>query len=373
MVERASSFATYDGLSRDFASKQKAVLDQNTDESNRIADAGESLKAFTYDRLFETAYGSDGDSHSLIGGQDAGKLTEAGFLKFAALAGAPEMLVVVIAGDLEPTYTMLLANRWFGHRRATQIPVEKTIQVQRPVVPVVVTQPTSKKRRKSSVVQPQPVKAEKVEPPKTEPPVRMPAPRLDLKLPTTDDVLAISYRVPGAESPDFAALTVLAAILGGGQSSILATRFINRDSVDYRASELSCRLGPYGVMNSRSLFALYLREPKSPYYSIWQSEHFINDEIAKLKQDTIDPELLSTAKKVLLAEYRRRTESIDGRAFAVSQTFLRTGDPAIADNYVRSIQAVTAADLQTAANRYLIDTNRTAITIVSVPYERIGK
>jgi len=343
MVERASSFASYDSLNRGFAQKYKTVQDQSAIESSHIAGAGESLRTYTYDRLFETAYGNDGNGHSLTGGEFGAKLTESAFLKFVAEAGAPVRLLVVIAGDIEPTYTMLLANRWFGHRRAVEAPVN----------------------RKVSSLGPTPGITKSDEKPK-------PAARLDLKLPTRDDVLAIGYRVPGADNPDTAALTVLAAILGGGQSSILGNRFLTRDSADFRASELSCRLGPYGTTKSASLFAVYLRETVSPYYSIWQSEKFINDEIAKLRQTLVDPQQLITAKKLLLGEFRRRTESIDGRASAVSQAFLRTGDTTWIDNYVSSIQAVSANDVMKIASRYLVDANRAGVTIVSVPTDRAG-
>jgi zinc protease len=367
LVERASSFANYESLNRDFAIKHKTVLDQTVTESNSMAGSGESLKPYTYDRLFETAYGSEGDGRRLVGGSDAVKLTEYGFLKFAAQVGAPEKLLVVIAGDFEPTYTMLLSNRWFGHRQAAKPPVDKHVELQRAQEEVrVVPDARKKEARLRPAPQPQPVKIEKPAPPTTETEVRPPAARLDLKLPVRDDVLAIGFRVAGADNPDFAGLSVLAAVLGGGQSSILATRFMTRDSVDYRADELSCRLGPYGTTKAATLFSVYLREPKSPYYSIWQSENFINNEITKLKQNPIDPTQINTAKKLLLAEYRRQTESIDGRAYAVSLGFLRTGDTASADNYVSSIQSVTASDLQIIANKYLTEANRTAITIVGV-------
>src|SRR6185369_1373471 len=133
----------------------KTVLDQNAIESSQITGAGQSLRTFAYNRLFETAYGNDAVGHSLTGGQDIAKLTEPGFNRFAAQAGAPDKLLVVIAGDIEPTYATLLSNRWFGHRQAALIPVEKKVANQRPNTPSIA--------------------------------VNSPMTRTDLKLPTKDD------------------------------------------------------------------------------------------------------------------------------------------------------------------------------------------
>src|SRR6185369_7716486 len=48
MAERASTFASFDNLNREFASKYKTVLDQNAIESSQITGAGQSLRTFAY-------------------------------------------------------------------------------------------------------------------------------------------------------------------------------------------------------------------------------------------------------------------------------------------------------------------------------------
>jgi zinc protease len=329
LVERASVFDNFDNVGIAIRARSTPAIDQNDSLIQSY-----NLRARIYDQLFEAAYGSGGDGHALIDGEESAKLTEPAFRKFVRISGSPDRLVVVIAGDFEPTYTMLLVNRLFGHRHADAVAFEKI---------------------------------------KVDTAIRPATARLDLKSGVKDDILAIGYRVPGSDNPDFAALTVLAALLGGGQSSILSQRFMVPDSPDYRAAELSCRMGSYGAMSSKNLFSIYVREPLSPYYSIWQSEHFINDEIAKVQQQSIGSEQLNIAKRFLLAEFRRQTESIDGRAFAESIGFLRTDRLTWVDDCVAAIQSVTAADIQRVASQYLVDANRSAVTIVTVPAARAEK
>src|SRR5262249_14129292 len=124
-----------------------------------------------------------------------------------------------------------------------------------------------------------------------------PLKRLDLKLPSRNEALAIGFRIPGIDSPDYTSLKVLATILGGEKSSRLQSRFMIHTSRDYRANLTDANLGPYGTSVGSGLFSIYLEEPPSAYYSIWQSETFITDEINRLKQTSVDEQELETAKR----------------------------------------------------------------------------
>src|SRR5262249_26750033 len=137
-------------------------------------------------------------------------------------------------------------------------------------------------------------------------------------------------------------------------------------SKDFRANLTETTLGPYGTPVKSSLFSIYLEEAPSPFYSIWQSESFISDEIARIKQMPVDEQELDTAKRFLASEYRQQTETVDGRAFCVAQSFVRTNNLSFADDTAKAIQRVSAADVRRVANEYLVDARRTSITVVPI-------
>lgn len=375
MVERAGDFANFDKLQRNFATERQRLVRQNELQSaSQIGASGDSLRNFVYEQQYEASYGSERDGHSLPGGTDSAQISEISFLGFAAQIGRPDNLVVVVAGDFEPTYTMLILNRWFGHRQAPEIGASKpkaSVPVESPRPQIKETLDKGKKTK--APIQPQPVRIESSEPVRSAVVERPPKTRIDLRLPLRDEALSIGFRVPSIGNPDFATLTVLATILGGGQSSRLARRFMLPDSPDYRANTVECNLGPYGATKAESLFSIYVEEPPSPHYSIWQSEMYISAEIERLKQSPVDEQELTTAKRFLLAQYRAQMESLDGRASAIAESFLRAGDPSWIEDYPGTIQAVTAADIRRVAKEYLVDANRSAVTAVPEGAAPAGK
>ncbi|HZS44096.1 MAG TPA: insulinase family protein [Blastocatellia bacterium] len=339
MIERASKFATISQVRTEFPTLKKiATMREST---NLVPD--ETLRTVAINQIYNTAF-RDQHARSFWNDEEGvTSLNETALAEFVSRAGSPDNLVVVIAGDFEPDYVNIVVKRWFGHRHAEKIPGDQAARV--PTVKV-----TSGMRENTTGPGAN---------------VQNPLKRLDIKLPTRDEALSIGYKFQ-IDNSDLASLKLLGIILGGEKSSRLQIRFMDRASHDYRANVVDASLEAAKASGGNSLFSIYLEEPPSPFYSIWQSETFISDEITKLKQSAIDEQELTTAKRFLTAQYREQNDTIDGRAFVIARGFLSTGDLSGADDAMRAMLAVTAADIRRVANKYLVDDNRTAVTIVPV-------
>ena len=84
-------------------------------------------------------------------------------------------------------------------------------------------------------------------------------------------------------------------------------------------------------------------------------------EIARFRVAPVTDAELAEAKNELVANALRERETVEGRVGVLGQALIGSGDAAVADREIADIQAVTAADIQRVARRYL--TPERAVTI----------
>ena len=76
-------------------------------------------------------------------------------------------------------------------------------------------------------------------------------------------------------------------------------------------------------------------------------------EIARVRDEPVTAAELAEAKNEILAAALRSRETFDGRAFAIGEALVRTGDPRALDRRLALVGKVTAADVQRVARLYL--------------------
>lgn len=87
----------------------------------------------------------------------------------------------------------------------------------------------------------------------------------------------------------------------------------------------------------------------------------LNEEIAKLRDQPVTAAELSEAQNELVANALRGRETVEGRAQTLGFSLINTGSAAAADQEVTSIQAVTIADVQRVARKYLTPQRQSTI------------
>ncbi|HVM96199.1 MAG TPA: pitrilysin family protein, partial [Candidatus Acidoferrales bacterium] len=171
--------------------------------------------------------------------------------------------------------------------------------------------------------------------------------------------VAIAYHVPNLQSPDGAVLEVLSGILAGGKSSRLHQKLVYEKRLAHEA-------GAQYELTSHDdgLFSLYAQP--LPGKSAVQLEKEIETEIDLLRDKPVSEHELTKTKNGIEAGFILAQDSTFYQAMVLGQ-YEVAGDWKRVDDYLPSIRAVTAADLQRVVAKYLIPTNRSVATLDPIP------
>ena len=165
--------------------------------------------------------------------------------------------------------------------------------------------------------------------------------------------VAITWLGPKAADPDAPALKVLDAVLSAGKSSRLYDSLVYEQQIAaqiYSNADLPQQPGMFVVgaimASGKTLDA---------------GEAALLAQVARLRDAPVSAAELDEAKNELVAGALRQRETIDGRAFALGYALRIEGDAARANAELADLQAVSAADVQRVARKYLADDRRMTI------------
>jgi zinc protease len=165
--------------------------------------------------------------------------------------------------------------------------------------------------------------------------------------------VVLTFAGPTAASPDATALQVLDAVLSTGKSSRLY------QSLVYRQQLAQAVLSDPGLRRQPGVFAVgaVMAGGKTPD----QGEAALRAELKRLRDEPISAAELSAARNQLIAEVLRNRETSEGRGFELGGAIVLEGDAARVNSDIAELRAITPADLQRAARRYLVDELRVTI------------
>jgi zinc protease len=157
----------------------------------------------------------------------------------------------------------------------------------------------------------------------------------------------ISYPAPSARDADAAAMEVLDGVLSTGDSSRLHNTLVYRDRIASQASSF------VDIKQGRGTIAVYAILAGGQ--SAAAGEAALRREIARFRDTPVSAAELAEAKNELLNSELRERETVDGRASSLAEAVIVDGDPRAADRRLARIAAVTPADIQRVARRWLTD------------------
>jgi len=165
--------------------------------------------------------------------------------------------------------------------------------------------------------------------------------------------LAITWLGPKAADPDAPALTVLDAILSGGKSSRLY------DSLVYQQQIAAQVFSGADLPQQPGMFMV--GAVMSGDHGLAEGEKALLAQVKRLRDAPPTAAELAEARNELVTGKLRERETIEGRAFALGYALQVEGDAARANTELADLQAVTAADVQRVARKYLADDRRMTI------------
>jgi predicted Zn-dependent peptidase len=227
---------------------------------------------------------------------------------------APNNAVLTLVGDLDPAEALEKVKKYFG-----EIPSQ-------PAPPAVdLSEPEHYGERSETVMDPL---------------ARAP-------------LLLMAYHIPQGDAPDFYAMQVLEHVLGSGQSSRLYQHLVKDKQF---ATEIQVqadkRRGP-------GLFYVlaFLRPGVKPE----DAEKVVRDDIAQVQKDGITNQELEKSRIQFLRENIQSRQSDLFTSIQIGDDTVNFGDPNLINTVVDKFDAVTADQVKTAAQKYLIDTGLSVV------------
>ena len=165
--------------------------------------------------------------------------------------------------------------------------------------------------------------------------------------------VAITWLAPSRRSEDAAALQVLSVILSQGDSSRLYSKLV------YEQQLAAQVFGSIVAAAQPSHFqaGAILASGKS----LADGERAVLAEVGRLRDAPVTAAELDRAKTQLVTTGLKDRQAIDDRANALGFALMWDGDAAEANAEIGKLQAVTAADVQRVARKYLPDDRRVTI------------
>jgi len=182
---------------------------------------------------------------------------------------------------------------------------------------------------------------------------------------TVDDALArlpqvdIAFKTLPGNTPDFYALQVLSASLQSGQSSRLYQTLVKDKQLVTNVSGFADE--------KRGTGAVYISATLKPGVKTADVEAAIYDEIARLQKEGIADWELQKAKNNTRRGFINNMQSSLSRAINMGVWTVYYNDPNLINTRLDKVSAVTKADVQRVANKYLTKANRTVVVTMPKP------
>ena len=173
----------------------------------------------------------------------------------------------------------------------------------------------------------------------------------DSKTPLPAAILA--YHIPGLGDADSYPLDVASRILSSGQSSRLYRRLVYDKQVALQAAGQSFSLEDAGLF----FFFAVMNAGKTADEGAAEMEA----EIERLKNEPVSAAELEKAKTQLVAEVTVGRQTAQSKADAIGAAATLLDNPKLVNEELARYQAVTAADIQRVAKKYLGKQNRSVI------------
>lgn len=278
-----------------------------------------------YEQFMATAYKVHPYKQPIIGWwRDLERLTVGDVRAWYRRWYAPNNATLVVVGDVKPREVFALAKKYFG--------TAKPRPVARPTPPAEPAQASTRRVRVSA-------------------PARVP-------------YLILGYHVPAygqyREAWEPYALSVLLGILDGGRSARFPRRLVRGEGIADRLDS-----GYDALARSRTM--IVFDGTPAEGHSLAELEQAIVDQVKRLQSEPVSEAELSRVKARVAAQDVFGLDSVFYQAMRMGMLETIGRDWRLMQDYINRINAVTPAQVQEVARRYLHDRNLTVAVLDPLP------
>jgi len=267
-------------------------------------------------RLNEDMFAGTPYAHDPLGTKSSFDATTGAMLKeFYKKWYTPNNVILVIVGDVDPVSTMAKIRQWFGDIPGHPLPELPTVDLK-------------------------PVKSETF--------------TLDSNLPYVLGFVA--YRLPGTNSPDYAAVQILADVLASQRADLYG--------MVPAGKALAAEFGLAETYPKASVGYGLVALPSGTDAS--GAIHEMRQILANYGEKGVPEDLIAAAKRSEVASAEFQRNSIPGLANVWSEALAAEGRTS-PDEDIDAIKRVTLADVNRVAKQYLVDQNSITAILKLVP------
>lgn len=321
-------FATVPAVDLDVALQAQAACLHGIDDSQQgwsqergaiEQEVARDLSNPTYkfiSRLNEDMFAGTPYAHDPLGTKSSFDATTGEMLKdFYKKWYTPSNAILVIVGDVDPVSTMAKIRQWFGDIPSHPLPERPTVDLK-------------------------PVKSETF--------------TLDSNLPCVLGFIA--YRLPGTNSPDYAAIQILADVLASQRADLYG--------MVPAGKALAAEFGLAETYPKASVGYGLVALPSGTDAS--GAIHEMRQILANYGEKGVPEDLVAAAKRSEVASAEFQRNSIPGLANVWSEALAAEGRTS-PDEDIEAIKRVTLADVNRVAKEYLADQNSITAILKPVP------
>jgi zinc protease len=169
--------------------------------------------------------------------------------------------------------------------------------------------------------------------------------------------VALTWLIPDARNNDSEPLELAATILSDGDSSRLYQSLVYKKQLAQSANANAQIQEDTGLFTARAIMASGKKTD--------DGIAALREEIAALAAKPVTAAELDKAKNLIITSELRQRETNDGKAGALGEAITQYHDATYVNRRMSRLQAVTAADVQRVAKKYLIAGKAVVITYTS--------
>jgi predicted Zn-dependent peptidase len=178
--------------------------------------------------------------------------------------------------------------------------------------------------------------------------------------------VAVGWKMPLADSPDYYPLAVLSEVLLGGTAGLLYQKLVKQEQTMLAISGgMGWPLGNPLTIAGPSLLTFY--GTYKPGSDGQQNVDQVQAVIDSLARRPIDPARLLAVQTKMIADFYKLLAGNLNRAQYLGIAQLIHGDAQVINRYPDRVRQVTVADLQRVAGKYLTVANRSWIDRIVAP------